>query len=259
MDTPPIPAQPSDASEIPQESTELQSSPDGPPPEPEPTVIVDTTSLQQLEAIKASLTINWKEQGKQFSLRPCLYSLHRSTHRILPSLLTDDLRQQISEMKSETALLKQALVARDALLTHRDDTICSLQLEIKELREQLALSQRSKVELVEINDAKLRDMERQCRDQIMIMEEQCLLEREDALGHLASVAEIQQTWQAALSQEAQTEIVRLRVELAKARRQESQREREVAFLQRQLTEAAKQLAQYVVDAEDVDGVDGGHE
>lgn len=150
-------------------------------------------------------------------------------------------------------MLKQAIVERDALLNSRDDTICALQLEIKELREQLVVSQRSKVELIEINDAKLRDMEQQCREQIMVMEEQCLLEREDALGQLASVAEVQQTWQAALSQEAQTEIVRLRVELAKARRQESQREREVAFLQRQLTEAAKQLAQYVVDSEDVDG------
>lgn len=167
--------------------------------------------------------------------------------------MLDDLRQQISELKTETILLKQAIAERDTLLTSRDDTICSLQLEIKELREQLVVSQRSKLELIAINDTKLKDMEQQCREQMKIMEEQCLLEREDALGQLASVAEIQQTWQAALSQEAQTEIVRLRVELAKARRQESQREREVAFLQRQLTEAAKQLAQYVVDSEDVDG------
>lgn len=69
------------------------------------------------------------------------------------------------------------------------------------------------------------------------------------MSHLAGVAEMQQQWQAAVAQEAQAEIIRLRTELAKSRRQESQREREVSYLQRQLTEAAKQLAQYVIESE----------
>ncbi len=96
-------------------------------------------------------------------------------------------------------------------------------------------------------------MEKQFKEQVNLMRERFCLEQEDALAHIASVAEVQQSWQATLSQEAQTEIIRLRVELANARRQESQREREVAYLQRQLTEAAKQLAQYVVESEDADG------
>jgi|APLak6261665767_1056052.scaffolds.fasta_scaffold119670_1 hypothetical protein len=95
-------------------------------------------------------------------------------------------------------------------------------------------------------------MELQFKDHLSLMQERLSLEQEDALAHLASVAEVQQAWQAALSQEAQTEIVRLRVELAKSRRQEAQREREVAYLQRQLTEAAKQLAQYVVESEEAE-------
>lgn len=86
------------------------------------------------------------------------------------------------------------------------------------------------------------------------MQENMQFEQEEAMSKLSSVAEIQQQWQAAISNEAQTEIIRLRVELAKSRRQESQREREVSYLQRQLMEASKQLAQFVVDSETADRV-----
>lgn len=92
-------------------------------------------------------------------------------------------------------------------------------------------------------------MEGTYREYIREMQENMQFEQQEAMSKLSSVAEIQQQWQASISNEAQTEIIRLRVELAKSRRQESQREREVSYLQRQLLEASKQLAQFVVDSE----------
>jgi hypothetical protein len=99
-----------------------------------------------------------------------------------------------------------------------------------------------------------RQTEERCSEYLLEMRECFLIEREEAMSRLSAIAELQESWQAAISQEAQLEIVRLRVELGKSRRLESQREREVIYLQRQLTEAAKQLAQYVIESEASDRI-----
>jgi hypothetical protein len=72
-------------------------------------------------------------------------------------------------------------------------------------------------------------------------EEWNMLQREDALSHLLTVSVSQKEWQAQVTTESQHEIMRLQEELSKARRIESQRDREIAFLQRQLLEAANRL------------------
>lgn len=131
----------------------------------------------------------------------------------------------------------------------RNEAIASLKDEVSQLKKALSQAQQLRNELSEVTEERIRAMEACYLQHARDLQERFQLEREDALSHLVSVAETQQAWQAALTQEVQTEIVRLRIELAKSRRQESQREREVAYLQRQLTEAAKQLAQYVMESE----------
>jgi hypothetical protein len=74
------------------------------------------------------------------------------------------------------------------------------------------------------------------------MKEAVDLEREDMLGRLANTAALSEELRVAVSLEAQREMQRLRDELFKARRNETQKEREIAFLQRQLVEAARRIA-----------------
>jgi hypothetical protein len=188
--------------------------------------LIPSKLLSKLQEIKSDFTFNWRDH--------------------------DELIVRVNELSKENQSLLEKLNSKDALIAARDENILMQQRENNQLREQLRQSYVSKDELIKIGNEKILTMELQFKDHLSLMQERLSLEQEDALAHLASVAEVQQAWQAALSQEAQTEIVRLRVELAKSRRQEAQREREVAYLQRQLTEAAKQLAQYVVESEEAE-------
>jgi hypothetical protein len=95
----------------------------------------------------------------------------------------------------------------------------------------------------------IRDSSVRANDYVRGMKESVLLEREDMLARLATTAALSEELRVAVSTEAQREMQRLRDELFKARRNETQKEREIAFLQRQLVEAARRIAQESVERE----------
>lgn len=67
-------------------------------------------------------------------------------------------------------------------------------------------------------------------------------ERDALLGYVAETAQIATQVQLAASEETQKELNVIRSELIRARRHETQKDREIAYLQRQLTEASKRIA-----------------
>lgn len=87
------------------------------------------------------------------------------------------------------------------------------------------------------------EAERRANEFVNRMKETVLLEREEILSQMITVQELQQQVGASISAETQKELQRLRDELIKARRIETRKDREVSFLQRQLAEAAKRIAE----------------
>ncbi len=94
-----------------------------------------------------------------------------------------------------------------------------------------------------------RDTDARATEYVRCMREVVQLEREDVLARLRGAADLQDELRIAVSAATQKELQRLRDELFKARRNEVQKERETAFLQRQLVEAARRIAQATVDSE----------
>jgi hypothetical protein len=94
-----------------------------------------------------------------------------------------------------------------------------------------------------------RDSSVRANEYVRNMKEAVQLQREDMLARLVSTAALSEELRVAVSAETQKELQRLRDELFKARRNETQKEREIAFLQRQLVEAARRIAQESVERE----------
>ena len=89
---------------------------------------------------------------------------------------------------------------------------------------------------------RIRLSESRANEYVKTMKESISLEREDILSKLHHISHISGELRIAVSAEVQHEVQRLRDELFKARRNETQKDREVAYLQRQLVEAAKKIA-----------------
>ena len=94
-----------------------------------------------------------------------------------------------------------------------------------------------------------RETDLRANDFMRSVREAVLLEREDMLARLRSTADLTNELKIAVAVETQRELQRLRDELFKARRNETQKERESSFLQRQLVEAARRIAQLTVESE----------
>lgn len=98
----------------------------------------------------------------------------------------------------------------------------------------------------------------QANEYVKTMGESIALEREDMLARLAESAALTNDLKLSVSVETQHELQRLREELFKSRRNETQKERELAFMQRQLVEAAKRLAKDTVSSNSShNGIDSG--
>ncbi len=95
-----------------------------------------------------------------------------------------------------------------------------------------------------LNNVSCRQVSLSSDERVQQVRDRLLFEREDVFSNLSHVSILQQHWQVEVSKEQQREISRLRDEVTKSRRQEAQREKEVAFLQRQLQEAANRLARF---------------
>jgi predicted phage tail protein len=99
-----------------------------------------------------------------------------------------------------------------------------------------------------------RKAEQQALDYIERMKVEVLQEREEVLQALAEKVRQENELYQLGSAEQHEEVKRLREELTKARRNETQKSREVAYLERQLTEAAKKIAFFAIDSQE-DGND----
>ena len=80
-----------------------------------------------------------------------------------------------------------------------------------------------------------------CEEAILAANERLQLQREEVFAQLSAVHQSQHNWELTIQQEAQSEIIRLREELLHCRRSEKQKEREISFLQKQLSDAAARL------------------
>ncbi len=83
---------------------------------------------------------------------------------------------------------------------------------------------------------------------IQSIKKEMLQERATFLAHIADTAKLQSKLQIIHSEDTQKELQNLRDELFKARRNETQKDREISYLQRQLQEASKRIAALTFEA-----------
>ncbi len=156
-----------------------------------------------------------------------------------------DLRELGIRSAEEISLRCWALSAfcRTLFITcSRAGDVSALRDDVRRLQEVAATAEQARSDLSVMCAERVRETERQCGEHVRRMREALQLEREDVLGRLAASLELQSGLQTAVAEEMHVELLRLREELFAARRCETQKEREISFLQRQL-DAAKRIAE----------------
>jgi hypothetical protein len=116
------------------------------------------------------------------------------------------------------------------------------------LKDSFFLSETSKKDLSELCDHQIRLSEERAMALIAQMKEVLSFEREQILSECNELAIMTNEVQLAASFETQREIQRLRDEVFKARRNETLKDRELSFLQRQLIEAADKISSFSTPA-----------
>lgn len=175
-----------------------------------------------------------EQQASIAALTAQLASVTDDLRAATGSASTDPLKRQLNDRVAELTRHKRLLAIAERTLYERTSELSDAQDEIGMLHGSLTTARAGQDDLVTLCGQYSKDSEAAAFDYVRSFSERVLLEREDVIARLSALKDLDRDLRSLGTIEAQKELQRLREELFKCRRSETQKERENVFLQKQL-------------------------
>jgi hypothetical protein len=157
------------------------------------------------------------------------------------------LTKQVEQAVEDGTRMNGLLRSSQQELKAKDREVEELTTQLWSSAEQVEAASAARSALSSTCNNRIRDYGIKTTEYINEVKAELQREREVLLAHVAETAQMGMEVQVAASEETQRELNYVRDELFKARRTETQKDREIAYLQRQLMEASKRIAALAVD------------
>ena len=187
-------------------------------------------------AVRQGAVAEQRVSEQQASITSLTAQLARTTSELHASgsASSDQLRRQMSDTTVDLNKHKRLLAIAERTIHERSGELAEAHDEINLLQGSLAAARMSQDDLVTLCGQYSKDSESAAVDYVRSFSERVLLEREDVIARLSALKDLDRELRSLGTIEAQKELQRLREELFKCRRSETQKERENVFLQKQL-------------------------
>lgn len=167
------------------------------------------------------------------------------------------LRETVKAKDGEIAEYKAIILSIQKKLREKQKEIHSFENENRALKENLSASEAARCDLTKVCSEHIRSAKSNALENFKEFSERILIEREDFLGHVSILGDLERDVRNAVSKDTLQELHRLREEMFKLRQRELHKDEEIAFLQKQLIEASERLAKDQLQSENHQGNNRG--